>query len=82
MGEMAIEEYDIKDGIPNEETIVVGEVIMIIGQIQDQTIGIEGKRTRQEIIMRTEEVGTMIGRRIAAGEIHQTHQEETVANAD
>ena len=40
-------------------------------------IGIENKRTSQEIIMRTEEVETMIGSRMTTGEILQEEQGET-----
>ena len=55
---------------------------MIIGQIQEQAIGIGDKRMRQEILMRTEELETMVGRRMATDEIHQKKKEGTAGQGD
>ena len=81
MGEMDIQEKDIDGGITNGYTIATEKVITIIGQIQRQTIGIEDRGMRQEMIIHTVEVETVIGSRMTMGEIHQKPQEETVGQA-
>ena len=78
MGEMIIAVMDIVAGTFDERAIIIGKVRVIIGQANGQTIEIYVKRTKQEIAMRTEQEGTMIGIRLTMGEFRQApHQKFT-----